>query len=65
MQWYGSDALELTYKDAGGRPGTRLLYRDDEPALELGATGRPWSFDGDGYLFRLVAEAGRTCVIQP
>jgi SNF2 family DNA or RNA helicase len=59
VQWYGSDALELTYKDAGGRPGTRLLYRDDEPTLELVSAGRPWSFDGDGHLFRLVAEAHR------
>ncbi|NWG22625.1 MAG: RNA helicase, partial [Chloroflexi bacterium] len=59
VQWYGSDALELTYKDAGGRPGARLLYRDDEPALAIVSAGRPWSFDGDGRLFRLVAEAHR------
>ncbi len=58
-QWYGRDALELTFKDAAGRPGTRLLYRDDEPALALVSAGRPWSFDGDGRLFRLVAEAHR------
>ena len=59
VQWYGSDALELTYKDAGGHPGTRLLYRDDEPTLAIVSAGRPWSFDGDGRLFRLVAEAHR------
>ncbi|HMO57944.1 MAG TPA: helicase-related protein [Roseiflexaceae bacterium] len=59
VQWYGSDALELTYKDAGGRPGTRLLFRDDEPTLAIVSAGRPWSFDGDGRLFRLVAEAHR------
>ncbi|MGB9632167.1 MAG: SNF2-related protein [Chloroflexaceae bacterium] len=58
-QWYGRDALELTFKDAAGRPGTHLLYRDDEPALAIAETGRPWSFDGDGRLFRLVAEAHR------
>ncbi|MCS6883591.1 MAG: helicase-related protein [Oscillochloridaceae bacterium] len=58
-QWYGRDALELTFKDAAGRPGTRLLYRDDEPALAIAEAGRPWSFDGDGRLFRLVAEAHR------
>ena len=62
VQWYGSDALELTYKDAGGRPGTRLLYRDDEPTLAIVSAGRPWSFDGDGRLFRLVAEAHRICL---
>ncbi|MGQ9927978.1 MAG: RNA helicase, partial [Chloroflexaceae bacterium] len=59
VQWYGSDALELTYKDAAGRPDTRLLYRDDEPTLAIVSASRPWSFDGDGRLFRLVAEAHR------
>ncbi len=59
VQWYSSDALELVYKDSSGQPGTRLLYRDDEPTLELVTTGHPWSFDGDGALFRLVAEAHR------
>lgn len=59
VAWYGSDAIDLTYKDANGRPGTVLLYRDNEPTLELVHVGRPWSFDGDGALFRLVAEAQR------
>ena len=36
-----------------------LLYRDREPTLEIAETGRPWSFDGDGKLFRLVSEAHR------
>ncbi|MEI8164899.1 MAG: SNF2-related protein, partial [Chloroflexales bacterium] len=55
----GSEAVELTYKDAGGRPGMVLLYRESEPSLELVSVGRPWSFDGDGRLFRLVSEAHR------
>src|ERR1035438_5878134 len=38
---------------------TVLLYRDREPALEIADTGQPWSFDGDGKLFRLVSEAHR------
>ncbi|PDV97769.1 hypothetical protein [Candidatus Chloroploca asiatica] len=59
VQWYGSTAVDLTYKDAEGRPGTRLLYREDEPTLALVNAGRAWSFDGDGRLFRLVAEAHR------
>jgi SNF2 family DNA or RNA helicase len=59
VQWFGTDALELTYKDASGRVGNVLLYRDDEPRLELVQEGRPWSFDGDGALFRLVSEAHR------
>lgn len=36
-----------------------LLYRHDEPRLEVIEQGRPWSFDGDGALFRLVSEANR------
>ncbi len=59
VQWYGSEALELTYKDPAGRVANQLLYRHDEPRLEVVEQGRPWSFDGDGALFRLVAEAHR------
>ena len=55
--WHGSNVVELTYKDAAGRLGNELLYRDREPTLEIASTGRPWSFDGDGSLFRLVSEA--------
>ena len=59
VQWFGSEALELTYKSATGKVANELLYRDDEPRLELVDQGRPWSFDGDGGLFRLVSEAQR------
>ncbi len=59
VQWFGSEALELTYKTASGKVANELLYRDDEPRLELVEQGRPWSFDGDGALFRLVSEAQR------
>jgi len=59
VQWFGSDALELTYKDAAGKVANELLYRHDESRLELVGVGRPWSFDGDGALFRLVSEAQR------
>ena len=59
MQWFGSDAVELTYKDGTGKVGNELLYRDREADLEIVEEGRPWSFDGDGALFRLVSEAQR------
>ncbi|MCC6442980.1 MAG: DUF3883 domain-containing protein [Armatimonadetes bacterium] len=59
VQWHGSNVIELTYKDASGKPGNELLFRDREPALEIVTSGRPWSFDGDGSLFRLVSEAYR------
>jgi superfamily II DNA or RNA helicase len=59
VQWFGSQALELTYKTAAGKVANALLYRHDEPRLELVEQGRLWSFDGDGGLFRLVSEAHR------
>lgn len=59
VQWFGQNAIELTYKDGAGRVGNELLYRDREADLEIVSEGRPWSFDGDGSLFRLVAEAER------
>ena len=59
IQWFGSEALELTYKDSSGRVANQLMYRHDEPHLEVVELGRPWSFDGDGHLFRLVSEAHR------
>ena len=59
VQWFGSEALELTYKTPSGKVANELIYRHDEPRLELIEQGRPWSFDGDGALFRLVSEAQR------
>src|SRR4051795_1768297 len=59
VQWFGSAALELTYKTPTGKVANELLYRHDEPRLELVEQGRPWGFDGDGALFRLVSEAQR------
>ena len=59
VQWFGSEAIELTYKTPTGKVANELLYRYDEPRLEIVEVGRPWSFDGDGALFRLVSEAQR------
>lgn len=59
VQWFGSDALELTYKTPIGKVANELVYRHDEARLEIVEQGRPWSFDGDGALFRLVSEALR------
>ncbi len=58
-QWFGSEALELTYKDPTGKVGNELLYRHDEQRFEVIEEGRPWSLDGAGALFRLVSEAQR------
>lgn len=58
-QWFGSEARELTYKTAAGKVADEFLYRHDEPRIEVVEQERPWSFDGDGALFRLVSEAHR------
>ena len=54
------DALALLYRGNSGKVDEALLFRDDEDRLELVTRGRPWSFDGDGALYRLAAEAQRT-----
>ncbi len=59
VRWIGTVAIEVTYKDCNGRLGNELLYRDREPTLEIVEAGRPWSFDGDRELFRLLSEANR------
>ena len=46
VQWFGSEALELTYKTAD-----QLIYRPGKPGLEIVEKRRPWSFDGDGACF--------------
>ncbi|MDW8364201.1 MAG: hypothetical protein RMK74_17560, partial [Myxococcales bacterium] len=35
VHWFGSEAIELTYKDSSGRVANELLYRHDEPRLEV------------------------------
>ena len=42
-----------------GKVANELLYRHDEPRIEIVEQGQPWSFDGDGRMFRLVSEAKR------
>lgn len=59
VQWHGRDALTLIFRDPAGRVADEILYRGDEPRLEALEAGRPWSFDGDGALFRRVSEAHR------
>jgi len=59
VQWHGTTAVTVTFRDADGRPDDRLVYRDDEASLTVEGRGRAWSFDADGDLFRLVSEARR------
>ena len=59
VEFHGQNAAEVIFTDAQGGLHTRLLSRDEEPALDLVEATRPWSFDADGDLFRLVSEARR------
>lgn len=58
-QWHGEAVVTLVYKDHSGVLGQKLVYRHDESDLEVLTQGRPWSFDADGALLRLVSEARR------
>ena len=59
VQWYGSNVIEITYKNNAGVPGTQLLYRDDEASITVQDNHLPWSFDASGEQMRLASEAYR------
>jgi len=59
VRWFGTEAVELTYKDSTGFVANRLVYRSDEPTFSIAETGHPWSFDADPALFKLASEARR------
>src|SRR5829696_5127808 len=59
VEWHGTNAITLTYRDESGRSDHEILYRDAEGRLTIEEEGRAWSFDADGRLFRLTSEALR------
>jgi SNF2 family DNA or RNA helicase len=59
VEWIGDQAAKVTFEEPNGTVRNRIIYRTDEPSLELVRVGRAWSFEGDGYLFRLASEAQR------
>jgi superfamily II DNA or RNA helicase len=59
VDWIGDQAINVVYRDHNGTVAEAVLYRDDEHRLEVEQNGRPWSFDADGALLRLVTEANR------
>ena len=56
---YGSASVEVVYKTDRGATGAQLLFREDEPSLEVVQKSLPWSFDAPGEQLRLVSEAYR------
>ena len=59
VELHSDDAASVTYVDGEGKVEQALVYRDQEPTLELVQQSRPLSFTADGNLFRLVSEAQR------
>jgi superfamily II DNA or RNA helicase len=59
VDWIGDQAINVVFRDHNGTVRETVLYRDDEHRLEVEQSGRPWSFDADGELLRLVTEANR------
>lgn len=58
VQWFGDEALSITYRNSSGGLADRLLYRTDEASIELSAEAtRP--FDAPAAEYRLAAEAQR------
>ncbi len=57
--WFGADALTLTYRRANGTVADELVYRSHEARLEIDGAASSWTFDADGGEFRLAAEARR------
>ena len=67
VQWFGSDAVDLTYKDPGGKPGSVLLYRHDEPKLQVAEQGRPWNTSVASMVEAGILESkhGRARLLKP
>ncbi len=59
LQWHGDVALEVVYRDSSGRTDSTILYRAENPSLEIEKEGAKWAFDGDGHALKLVSEAYR------
>ena len=59
VELHSDDVASVTFVDGEGKVEQALVYRDQEPQLELVEQSRPLSFASDGHLFRLVSEAQR------
>jgi len=59
VRWYGTEAIELTFKSPDGYVSNQILYRQDESHLDLVTAEKVWGFDGDGDAFIQASEAQR------
>jgi superfamily II DNA or RNA helicase len=57
--WHGNSCVTVTYRTTDGEVAEHLVFRDDEPRLEIEADAEPFTFEGDPERFRLASEARR------
>jgi len=59
LERVGDAAVTVYYKDSQGALSEQMLFRSDEPRMELAVAGRAWAFDAPGSDFKLGLEAYR------
>lgn len=59
VQWYGTNVIDITYRNSQNVSGQQLLYREDESRIEVMDKNLPWSFDANGDQLKLASEAYR------
>ncbi len=59
VEWSGTNALTVFFTDENGVPGSEIVYREKEPALQLVEPSSMYAFTADARNFRLAAEAYR------
>jgi len=59
VEWHGSNAINLIYKDDFGALGERIVFRDELLGIDFVETKSSFAFDGDPNEFKLAAEALR------
>lgn len=59
VQWYGTNVIDVTYKNSAGALGALMIYRESETNIEVMSGNLPWSFDADASKMKLASEAYR------
>ena len=59
VEWYGTNVIEVSYKDSKGNLANTMVYRENESDVEVLSGSLPWSFDADANQMKLVSEAYR------
>lgn len=59
VQWYGTNVIEVTYKNNNGALGAQMIYRGNEADIKVMSENLAWSFDADADQVKLASEAYR------